>query len=459
MKLLLASGGIHPIIVEYSVRKIDIVNPNELLLGGILPFIQDGNVTLDAILLTDEAFSQQDGQNKQDLLLLLEWLANQRSNVQLLIITTDRWRARELESVVSRYSQLKILISDYIRVPIAVYKLAFEQLLDQRRGSEPTRNQMPSDKPDLSGGQNAEPAVKKLSFLDRLRPKPKGESAREATDPLTRELEKVSRGMSRVIAVTGHRGSGLTSTAVNVAAEASKRGLSVMIIDMDIDYRSMNMYFNNFHERSKRDEDITASLIRTLARPQDYMSTAYNLKDNLWMTGLGYDYSDRMRLDQFYTSSKLVGLLSVLRGKFNLIILDMPLDRLQRFKESMIHIDVFALCIPNNLHAILSTLKNIEVVLDKESIGYLNAKSRAIITKYNDRARFQGNIFTAENVSKVLSSGLLETFTYEVKVAGLVPYSNEFDAQIEADVALVHTSRDYEHAYGNILLRLLEGAS
>ncbi|GGH10958.1 AAA family ATPase [Paenibacillus segetis] len=457
MRLLLATGGIHQIIIEYSVKKVDVVNDKQLSLVEIPDFIHSSNISLDAILLTDEALSQQDGQNRKDMIFLLEWLANnQRSNVQVLIITSDMWRSKELESLGSQYSKFKVLSCDYIRVPIALYKQAFELLLDRSQLSGQFRGEPSGISTSASIPTVAE---RKPSFFERLKPKPKNESVRTATDQLTKDLEKVSRGMSRVIAVTGHRGSGLTSTVVNVAAEASKRGLSVMIIDMDIDYRSTNMYFNHFHDQTKRNEDINASLIRTLARPQDFMSTAYNLKDNFWITGLGYEFSDRMRLDQFYNSGKLVGLLSILRNKFNIIILDMPLDLLKQFKETMIHMDVFGLCIPNNLYSILSTLKNIEVILDKESIGYLNAKSRVVVTKYNDRARFQGDIFSPERVSEVLSSGLLETFTYDMKVAGHVPYSNEFDAQIEADVALVNTSRDYEHTYGNILLRLLEGAS
>jgi hypothetical protein len=102
-------------------------------------------------------------------------------------------------------------------------------------------------------------------------------------------------------------------------------------------------------------------------------------------------------------------------------------------------------------------LKNVDVRLDKENAAYLNAKSKVIVTKYNDRSRFQGDIFTPDKVSNILTSGLLECFTYEMKVAGHVSYNNDFDSQIETDVPLVHTHTDLERAYGNILLRLLEG--
>jgi septum formation inhibitor-activating ATPase MinD len=278
-----------------------------------------------------------------------------------------------------------------------------------------------------------------------------------ATDRLTKEIENISRGISRIVAITGHRGSGLTSTAVNIACEAGKRGLRTVIVDMDVEYRSTNMYFSRFHEQSQRHEDISASLIRSLARPQDYMTTAFNINDNLWLISLGYSFHDKRLMEQFYNNNKLIGLLSVLRTKFNLVILDMPLDLFRTFRESMIHMDMFGLCVSNNLHSILSTLRNVEVVLDQEAASYLNAKSKLIVTRYNDRSRFQREILTPDKVSEVMTSGLSDRFTYEISVAGSVPYSNDFDSQIESDVPVVNANADYESAYGNILLRLMEG--
>ena len=137
----------------------------------------------------------------------------------------------------------------------------------------------------------------------------------------------------------------------------------------------------------------------------------------------------------------------------------MPLNLLGKFNEIMIHMDSFGLCVPNNLYSVLSTLKNVEGTLDREKIAYLNAKSKVIVTKYNDRSRFQGDIFTPDKVCELMVSGLLESFTYEMKVAGHVSYNNDFDTQIETDVPLVYTNKDHERAYGNILLRLLEGVS
>lgn len=442
MRILLISKVLHDYIAQYRTKKIEIINVEGLHLSHIQAFLNQNHPSVEGVLIADDALSLDDNANQEHLVFLLEWLSQQqRAPAPVVIITRDYSLKAFLTTLSHKYGNLKWLVCSYIRIPISMYIQGFEMLQEAKPASK--------SKPGKAN-----------SFLDRFKPKPKEKSRPEleATEPLTMEFASLSRAMSRVIAITGHRGSGLTSTTVNLASEASKRGLSVMVLDMDVMYRSMNMYFSSFHERTKRDEDINASLIKVLARPQDYPVMAFNIKDKLWVSSLGYGFSDRKLIEQFYHSARLISLLSMLRGKFNLVLLDMPLDQLESFKESMIHIDVFGLCVPNNLYSIISTLKNIEFILDEDAT-YLNAKSKVIVTKYNDRSRFQDEIFAPDKVSEVLSSGLLDTMTYEMKVAGYVPYTDEFDSQIESDVPLVMNMTEYERAYGNILLRLMEGAS
>lgn len=451
MRILLVVGKANEVILKKCDKKIDIINSTELYLKDIQNFLNDIKVLPEGIFITDDALSNQDEQNVREINLLLQRVSEtHHTKVRVLFLTKDFMNENLFKELINKYPNFKLITCGYLRIPDTFYKNAFEELtvkLNVEKSINYPAKEIVKD--------NVE---KKRSFLDIFKTKSKNESSIGATDHLTREIENISRGISRVVALTGHRGCGLTGTAVNVAYEANKRGLSAIIIDMDIDYRSTNMYFSSFHETTKKDEDINASLIRTLARPQDYITTSFKLKDELWIAALGYQFNDKKLIEQFYNSTRLIGLLSVLRSKFNLVILDFPMDLFKTFKDTLVHIDVFGLCVPNNLYSVLSTLKNVEVVLDKDSASYLNAKSRIIVTKYNSSSKFQDDIFVPEKVSKVLSSGLNESFLIEMKVAGCVPYSNEFDTQIESDIPLVNTSLEHEKAYGNILLRLLEGA-
>ncbi|HQD29622.1 serine/threonine-protein kinase [Acetivibrio saccincola] len=296
---------------------------------------------------------------------------------------------------------------------------------------------------------------KKKRILNPFKLKSNGQEKISSIDELKRLFESINKNTSKVIAITGHRGSGVTSSVVNLACVAAKNDFNTIIVDMDIDYRSTNMYFNSFHEKTKKDEEINASLIRTLAKPENYMTTAFNIKNNLWLTSLGYRFYDKNLIDKFFNSLKVISMLSVLRNKFNLIIIDIPLDLLKNFREILIHIDRFGLCVSNNLYSVLSSLRNMEVVLEKEHISYINAKSKLLITKYNNRSRFHEKIFTQEKVCELITSGLSEHFTNQISSAGIIPYSQEFDLQIEKSTPVINTVKDFEEVYGNILLRLI----
>ncbi|CDN42910.1 hypothetical protein BN871_CC_00050 [Paenibacillus sp. P22] len=458
LKVLLVSGLSHRFAAAYAPKPKDILNVEELLLGSVLNGLEEARPDVDGLLVTDDALTGDSGTDRHHLERIAAWMSSNRpSGFRLVLLLRHERRLKGMEHLLRAYSgQIVTLSCPYPRIPAYMYRQAFEALSDIRNNKEAARSDR---EPAAQRRREAESEPdRKKSFLDRFRPKPREEAPLEATDPLARAFDGIGRGISRAVAVTGHRGSGVTSTAVNLVSEAEKRGLSAFLIDLDLEYRSSNMYFSRFHDETKRDEELNASLIRTLARPQDYMTTAFPVKDNLWLAALGYSFQDRKLIEQFCTSSKLVGLLSMLRNRFNLIVLDLPMDLLPAFRDAMIHVDAFGLCVPNNIHAVLSTARNAEVALSRDDALYMNAKSKVIVTKYNDRSRLQGEPFTPDKTAELLSSGLSESFGYEMKTAGCIPFSHEFDTQIETDITAVHSGKEYERAFGDLLLRLMEGA-
>ncbi len=456
MNLIILSGRFHRIAAGYATKKINIVNSNSLDLKSAASFLKETKASIDGVVITEDALSSTDFELCRELSSFLQFLEGHYSGfLPVFLITGDCMSEMLLGEVTGKYGNFKIIVHDGLRISPADFNKAFDELVELKQSgpySTPKQKHEPQSKKLEYGGE------KKTTFLDRFRPKPQKAHVLEGSNALAKELEMIGKGISRIVAVTGHRGSGLTGTVVNLAHEAAKRGLNTIIIDLDLEYRSTNIYFNSFNEYSQKDEDVSACLIRSLARPQEYMTTAFNIKENLWLASLGYHFNDRKLIEQFYNSSKLVGLMSVLRNKFNLILLDIPMELFRIFGEAMIHIDVFGLCVSNNLYSVLSTLRNIEVVMSVQNALYLNSKAKVIVTKYNDRSRFQEEVFIPEKVCEMLSSGLSEHFRYEVKCAGHVPYHNEYDVQIETDIPFTNTRTEYEKAFGSILLRLMEGA-
>ncbi|QNU67801.1 AAA family ATPase [Ruminiclostridium herbifermentans] len=449
MKIILVSNSMHDIFVKFISSKFDIINKNDKLsLSEVNDYLENVKPIVDGIVIIDQVFFQWDETDK----LTFSLLADNINNAKILIFTTDFKKQFLLENYI-KSDNIKVVTIDYIRLSQNILNREMEYLINLSQRTKPLEN-ISKDSQHNIKKVNTE---KKRSFFDRFKSSHKDENKYNPTDQLERDFESISKGISRVISITGHRGSGLTSTSINLACEASKRGLKAIVIDLDIDYRGCNAYFSNFNEASNKNEEMNASLIRTLAKPQDYKTSCFCVNENFWVTSLGYSFNDKRLIEHFYNSTKLVGLLSLLRSKFNVIILDMPLDLLKVFEDAIIHIDVFGLCVPNSIYGILSTLRNIEVVLNNESISYVNSKSKVVVTKYNDRAKFQEEYFVPEKVCEIMTSGISSNFRNEINLAGYIPYSFEFDKQIESDIPIVNSSTEYEKNYGNILLRLMEG--
>ena len=395
------------------------------------------------VLLTDDAFSSSIEDDKKQLLSLLE--SQHSLYFEIMVLTNSYLRFNSLNDLCAEHSNISIKYYDWVRPSAKILNSACDVLASRYKPPQEKKTGVEKDQPK-----------KKKSLWGIFKNKEDSNSP-EPTDLLTKEFERIGRVISRVIAITGHRGSGVSSTAFNIAHEASQRGISTMLVDLDIQYRSANMYFNKFNEMTQKDETIDASLIRTLAKPYDYKTTSFNINSNLWLTSLGYQFSDPKLLDQFFNTSKLIGMLSVFRNNFNLIILDMPMDLLGVFTESIINIDIFGLCVSNNLYSILNTIRNTEGVVDKENIALFKSKSALIVSKYNSESRFNRDIFTPDKVNEILTSGISTYFQGDMKIAGFVPYSSEFDKQIESDILIADTNMQFKENYDKILIRLMGG--
>lgn len=449
MNMFLVAGHAHNMVVQYIDKSIEVVN-EQLNLEDAVKYIEYAKKTFDFVFVTDEGLAGSYTQTRDSLIGLISYIEERNDYQITFILLTRDFKLNELSKEQYMGTSPKVFVFDYLRMPLFVYNTVCNFLIQQRT---------PREKFQKKTDDKKNTTKKALSFFERFMQKTKKKDDDvNATDELTKKYSAISKTISRIVAITGHRGSGLTSTAVNIAVTANQRGLSAIVVDMDLIYRSTNLYFGSFYEIAERDKEIGGSLIRCLARPQEYKTTAFNVKDNLWLTTLSYAFNDNRLIEQFYNSNKFISMISALRQRFNLVIIDMPLDLLGSFSNALIHIDTFGLCIPNNLHSVLSTIRNVDAALDNDDRAYLNAKAKVIVTKYNDKARIQGDIFAPIKVCQMLASDLSDSFALEMPLAGYVPYSSEFDEQIESDVPIVNNNREYEKYYANVLLRLMEGA-
>ncbi len=267
-------------------------------------------------------------------------------------------------------------------------------------------------------------------------------------------LRAVHAGLNRVVAITGHRGAGATGTAANIAVAAGMRGLKTIILDLDIEYRGMNLYFGKFGEEAQLKSGLEASLVKCLLKPDLYLDNSCKINDGLYVVSLAYSVPHRDKLLDFINLKRLLGLIAVLKPEFNLVLLDIPFHALSRYSEMLIHLDSIGLCVNNNIYSLINTAKAVDEMFEREFLSLLKMKSRIIATKYNDENRHHGRKMTCELMCDILCE-ISEVFDNSPVCAGAIPLCGNFDMQADTGRKLCSLSSEYKERYLNVLDNLI----
>jgi len=438
MRTMLVAGTFSRVLDEYD---LDIVNKERLSLEQLVSFCQRSQLRYEQILVTDDGMIGMDIYSVKSVLTELSLFQEKENRKQPIVIITNH---AYLSSLGSKDIRIEMYYS--VRIPIKKYLDAVIGT-DGNADSKKAQSKAPSI-------DTVEKRQQKKSLIERLRK----EKTEKVIEPIPdREYEMISREISRVIAITGHRGSGVTSTTVNLAQIANNKNLSTIVIDLDTVNCAFNLYFSEYYELAEKSQDIACSLIRNLAKPHNYYINSHQ-QNNLNIVTLAYSFSDESLLERFFTSAKLVNMLTVFRKHFQLCLLDMPLQALERLKEAVLYIDAFGLCVSNNLYSLTSTLRGFQHIFTQEEIDNIYGKSAVIVSKYNEHISIQDEFFSPEKVCDLLLELSDIPLSGEFALAGHIPHHRDFDTQLETDIPIIATDAHMEKAYSEILLRLIKGA-
>ena len=437
MKILLIAGDEQKFIAEYlqKDRKTIIVNKKNILLHDAAEYLKEQPSLLEHIVVTDGGLSANPDENVQGIECLTEM-----ANADITVVTRDFLFSTSADSV-------RTITTRYFRA----VENDFNAVFDSASAGKTTA-------PIGIFGKEKRTAEKKaVAHQTGNAAKTRKWGASRRQDEECDNQSRMSLASSRAIVFTGHRGSGATSTGVNVALTASRRGVNTILVDLDVDYRSTNLYFGEYYKQAEDDEYIASSLIRTLAQPQSYQTTAVNIDRNLWLTTLGYDFDDKKLIEQHFTESKVIGLITALKHSFDLVVVDLPLGNFARFPSFLNSIDILSLCMENTVYSAITTLRNISLSFpERERITYLASKTKLVVTKYNDESMYDDEIITPDRLSELIASeGFSEDFDMEIPVVGSVPYISWFGKQIESDIPVMDMDSQMQESYDGILLRLM----
>lgn len=264
-----------------------------------------------------------------------------------------------------------------------------------------------------------------------------------------------------VIAVTGDRQSGISTTVANMAEIYAKNGNSVLIIDLDIKRRMQPLLFKRFEEAIELDSRVAHGLLVSLVNPKNLESVYSVVSDNIAVLSISPDAERYIKkfanrpIGHVFTAANMVNLLSLSKSLFDVVIIDFPFEALKEIGECLSYVDKVVMCIPNTTYH-LDMLLEIELedlFMKNEIIAYtLMSKTKILLTKYNNLSKMHGKEMTPELVMDTLSS--LEESFYHVEVIGKIPYSIEYEKQFEKDNRIVKLDNEYRQLFEEFMQKI-----
>ena len=328
-------------------------------------------------------------------------------------------------------------------------KLAKEKELEERKASrleKKNKEKVSKGIGGLFGKKGAEGVTKPV----KDKPKPIREKpVREKKSKSPKVSKKEVNLYKGIITVTGDRQSGVSTTVSNMAEVYAKNGNSVLIVDLDTKRRFQTKIYPEFYDAIALENRVMNGLLASLINTGNLEDVAAVVSDNVALLSIS-DEVDRVihkfanrPFDTVFSAQNLVNLLSYAKSMFDVVLVDLPFEKLRSVGNLLSYVDKSVLCIPNTMYHV-DNLLEIEVdellLVDEIVTRTLLSKSKILLTKYNELSKYEGKEVTEEFVMDTLS--LLDDSLYHLEVIGRVPYLEDYESQVGKGKPIV--SRDLE---------------
>jgi hypothetical protein len=257
----------------------------------------------------------------------------------------------------------------------------------------------------------------------------------------------------KVLAFTGHKGAGATSTASDVAYMASHMGIKTFLLDLDFAGRGMNLYFTKYGEEVDAKRQIEDGILRCMKSPDNFEKLSCRINENLFISGLAYSYEiPNKELERIYEGKSVSLIFHILKEHANLVILDAPKLSIKNLEGLSKDVDSFGVCLNNSTYSLINTSK---MLLDcgKEDPLFLR-KLKIIGTKFNHRNTYNGKPFTLNTCMDLLSQ-MLESEEILMKPTSTIPYLQEFELSLDSRKKLVSSNEAYKKNILEVLENLI----
>lgn len=237
-----------------------------------------------------------------------------------------------------------------------------------------------------------------------------------------------------VIAVTGDRNMGVTSTAANLAEYCAGIGKTVLLVDLDIERKALSLMYPEFKDEEVRFTNTQLGLLTVLNNPDMIEDAMVIVKDNLALISSSRSPEFQVNnfanksLDQVINNANIITFLGVAKGLFDVIVIDFPLEQLENYIETSIMVDKFVVCMENTLYASDNFFSvGVQKLIDRNEALAKSILDKVciVLTKFSDGSRCGDYIVDEEFVGEYIK----ENIYGRLNVIGRITYKDVFYVQ------------------------------
>lgn len=159
-----------------------------------------------------------------------------------------------------------------------------------------------------------------------------------------------------VYIATGHESVGKSHFISNMAYVLSTQKIRTVVVDIDVISRGLNLYFNQMTKHTMERENAKKSFVKGLENPE--MVDEHVTRINGYLDIIGTAYGVALNEEEMKLSrdvERLGQLLTYLRNKYDVVLLDMPIDWYVTHCSLTLYVDQYILLLNNTAHSIYKT--------------------------------------------------------------------------------------------------------
>lgn len=237
-----------------------------------------------------------------------------------------------------------------------------------------------------------------------------------------------------VIAVTGDRNMGVSSTAANIAEYFAGNNRTVLLVDMDLKRKALSILYPDLAKERKRFTNTQLGVLTVLNNPDMIEDVMVVVKDNLAFIGSSREPEFAVRdfankpLDKVVSEANIIKFLGVAKGLFDIVVIDYPMEALEKSLQASIIVDKFLACVENTLYAVDNLFKVCFAgLLDvNEAIAKsVMDKTDIVLTKFTEGSTYRGYVIDEGIIEEYIRGNVYD----RIKVLGHIGYRGAFYRQ------------------------------